>query len=225
VEVKRKIDVLVDLGKMKPNNSKYASCVTLLIKKDGSRHLSGNYQPFNTQTCQDSFPMLVMDDVINQLDKSSWFIALDLQSGFWQIWMALEDMKKITLITKIGLYDWMFMPFGFLNATNTFTKTMSEAFRNLGDKFLKVFVDDLNVHNESWEEHLQHLDVVFSKLREVNLKLSSNKCCFPTKNITFLGHVVSKDGTKPDLGKIEAILHFLEPKVVINIWSFLGLTG
>jgi hypothetical protein len=81
------------------------------------------------------------------------------------------------------------------------------------------------VHNESWEEHLQHLDVVFSKLREVNLKLSSNKCCFPTKNITFLGHVVSKDGTKPDLGKIEAILHFLEPKVVINIWSFLGLTG
>jgi hypothetical protein len=63
---------------------------------------------------------------------------------------------------------------------------MSEVFKNLGDKFLKVFVDDLNVHNESWEEHLQHLDVVFFKLREVNLKLNLNKCCFVAKNITFL---------------------------------------
>jgi hypothetical protein len=100
------------------------------------------------------------------------------------------------------------MPFGLKNATNTFTRTMSKVFRNLGDKFLKVFIDDFNIHNESWEEHFQHLDVVFSKLTEVNLKLNLNKCCFVAKSITFLGHVVSKDGTKLDPSKIEAILHF-----------------
>jgi hypothetical protein len=139
--------------------------------------------------------------------------------------MAFEDMKKTTLITKIGLYDWMVMPFGLKNATNTFTRTMLEVFGNLGDKFLKVFVDDLNIHNKSWEEHFQHLDIVFSKLREVNLKLNPHKCCFAAKSITFLGHVVSKDGTKLDLGNIEAILHFLELKTVTNIRSFLGLIG
>jgi hypothetical protein len=63
--VKRQIDVLVDLGKMKPNNFEYACCVTLPVKKDGSRHLCGNYQSFNTQTCWDSFPMPLVDDVIN----------------------------------------------------------------------------------------------------------------------------------------------------------------
>jgi hypothetical protein len=138
--------------------------------------------------------------------------------------MALENMKKTTLITKIGLYDWTIMPFGLKNASNTFTKTMSKVFKDLGSKFLKVFVDDLNVHNESWEEHLQHLDVVFFKLKEVNLKLNPNKCCFATKNITFLNHVVSKEGTKLNLDKIETILHFLEPKMIINVRSFLGLT-
>jgi len=46
------------------------------------------------------FPMLLVKDVIDQLGKSIWFIALDLQSGFWQIRMAQEDMKKTTLITK-----------------------------------------------------------------------------------------------------------------------------
>ncbi len=94
-------------------------------------------------------------------------------------------MKKTTLITKIRLYDWTIMPFGLKNATSTFTKTISEVFRDLGNKFLKVFVNDFNRHNESWEEHLQHLDVVFFKLSEVNLKLNPNKCCFATKNLHF----------------------------------------
>jgi hypothetical protein len=134
-------------------------------------------------------------------------------------------MKKTTLITKTGSYDWTVMPFGLKNATSTFTRTMSEVFKDLGSKFLKVFVDDLNVHNESWVEHLQHLDAVLYKLREVNLKLNPSKCCFAAKNITFLGHVVSKEGTKPDPGKIEAILHFPQPKAVTNVKSFLGLTG
>jgi hypothetical protein len=110
------------------------------------------------------------------------------------------------------------MPFGLKNATNTFTKTMSTIFKELGETFLKIFVDDLNIH-------LQHLDVVFFKLREVNLKLNPNICCFAAKSITFLGHVVSNEGTKPDLGKIDIILHFLEPKTITNIKSFLGLIG
>jgi len=102
---------------------------------------------------------------------------------------------------------------------------MSQVFKDLGSKFLKVFVDDLNVHNESWKEHLQHLNVVLCKLREVNLKLNPNKCCFAIKSITFLGHIVSKEGTRPDLGKIKAVLHFLTPKTVTSVKSFLGLTG
>jgi len=139
--------------------------------------------------------------------------------------MALEDMKKTALITKTGLYDWIVMPFGFKNATSTFTRTMSEVFKDLGSNFLKIFGYDLNVHSESWEEHLQHLGIVMYKLREVNLKLNPNKCCFAAKNITFLGHVVSKEGTKLDPGKIEAVLHFSQPKIVTNVRSFLGLTG
>jgi putative transposase len=155
--------------------------------------------------------MPLVADVISQLGNSSWFTALDLQFGFWQIRMAPEDMKKITLITKTGLYDWTVMPFGLKNATSKLTRTMSEVFKDLGSNFLKVFVNDLNVHNESWEEHLQHLGIVLYKLREVNFKLNPNKCWFAARSITFLGHVVSKEGTKSDPGKIEAVLHFPQP--------------
>jgi hypothetical protein len=68
------------------------------------------------------------------------------------------------------------------------------------------------------------LGVVLSRLREVNLKLNPSKCCFATKSIVFLGHVVSKEGTQPDPGKIDAVLRFPEPKTVTNVRSFLGLT-
>jgi hypothetical protein len=224
-KVKRQIDALVDLGKMRPSNSEYAYRMTLLVKKDGNRRFCGDYRPLNAQTCRDMFPMPLIEDVIDQLGKSTWFTALNLQSSFWQIRIAPEDMKKTALITKTGLYDWTVMPFGLKNATSTFTRTMSEVFKDLGSTFLKVFVDDLNVHSETWGEHIQHLDAVLCKLREVNLKLNPSKCCFAPKAITFLGHVVSREGIRPDPGKIEAVLHFPKPKNVTSVRSFLGLTG
>ncbi len=103
--MKRQIDALVDLGKMRPSSSEYACRMTLPVKKDGSRRFCGDYRPFNAQTRRDMFPMPLVEDVIDQLGKSTWFTALDLQFGFWQIRMAPEDMKKTTLITKTGLYD------------------------------------------------------------------------------------------------------------------------
>ncbi len=132
-EVKRQIDVMVDLGKMKPSDSKYACRVTLSVKRDGSRRFYGDYRPLNRQTRRDSFPMPLVDNVISQLGKSTWFTALDLQSGFWQIRMAPKDVKKTSLITKTGLYDWTVMPFGLKNATSTFTRTMSTVFKEFKD--------------------------------------------------------------------------------------------
>jgi hypothetical protein len=78
---------------------------------------------------------------------------------------------------------------------------MSLVFKELGDKILKVFMDDLNIHGENWEDHLRHLEVVLSKLREVNLKLNPGKCCFVARSVVFLGHVVSHEGTKPNPSK------------------------
>jgi hypothetical protein len=110
--------------------------------------------------------------------------------------MAPEDMKKIALIIKTRLYEWTVMMFGHKNVTNTFTMTMLEVFKELGDKFLIVFVDDFNVHNKSWEEHLQHLDVVFLKLKEVNLKLKLSKSCFVTKSDAPLSSLCDPKGVQ-----------------------------
>ena len=63
---------------------------------------------------KDSFSMPHITNVINQLGKNEWFMALDLQFGFWQIKMCNDDNKKIAVITKKGLYEWMVMPFALV---------------------------------------------------------------------------------------------------------------
>jgi hypothetical protein len=115
------------------------------------------------------------------------------------------------------------MPFGMKNATNTFSKTMPKVFGEYLEKFLKVFVDDLNICNHSWEQHLAHLRFVLLKLREINFKLNPGKCEFVKISLTFLGHEVNHDGTQLDPRKIKVIIDFPIPTSIINVKTFLWL--
>jgi hypothetical protein len=67
--------------------------------------------------------------------------------------MALDDVKKTTMITKSGLYEWNVMPFRLKNATNTFSRTMDDILEEWTNQIMKVFVDDINVHSGTWDEH------------------------------------------------------------------------
>jgi hypothetical protein len=102
---------------------------------------------------------------------------------------------------------------------------MAEIFKSKRNKFLKVFVDDVNIHNLNWRDHLQHIQMVFQCLREVHLKLNPSKCYFGVHNISFLGHVVNVEGSYLDLKKIHDVENFLIPRTITNVRAFLGLIG
>jgi len=105
--------------------------VALLVKKDGSRRFCGDYRPLNAHIGQDSFPMLLIDDVLDQLGEYAWFTTLGLRSRFCQISMALEDMKKTTVIIKSSLYEWNVMPFELKNVANIFLRIVVEGLEKL----------------------------------------------------------------------------------------------
>jgi hypothetical protein len=117
------------------------------------------------------------------------------------------------------------MPFDLKNATSTFSQTMADIFKEWTNQFLKVFVDNVNVHSEIWSEHLCHIQLVFQKLIEVNLKLNPSKCCFGSKTITFLGHIVDYTRSQLDLRKVAVIMNFPTLKTTTNVKAFLGLIG
>ncbi len=90
---------------------------------------------------------------------------------------------------------------------------------------MKVFVDDVNIHSHTWEEHLKHLKVILTRLREVNLKLNPGKFLFRAQQMVFLGHVVTMQGSYPNPKKVHVVKDFPVPRFVTNVQAFLCLIG
>ena len=102
---------------------------------------------------------------------------------------------------------------------------MSKVFKNLNWKMVLVYIDDILVFSKNFQEHLDHLQLVFQKLREAGLTLKPSKCQFAAKRILFLGHYISKQGIEVNPDKVKAVKTFPTPKTVKEVKAYLGLTG
>ena len=89
--------------------------------------------------------------------KANFFTNLDLMSGFWQMELDEESRKKAAFITQRGVYEWTRMPFGLTNAPISFQTLMSTVLRGLNWKSVLVYVDDILIFSNSFQEHLHHL--------------------------------------------------------------------
>ncbi len=115
------------------------------------------------------------------------------------------------------------MPFGLANAPSTFQRSMHALLRGLQHQICLVYLDDIIIYSRSFEDHLDHLNDVFSRRRFANVKLKPSKCSFARSSVEYLGHVVSRDGVRPDPSKIAAVENFPVPGCVRDVRSFLGL--
>jgi hypothetical protein len=88
-----------------------------------------------------------------------------------------------------------------------------------------VFIDDILVYSKSEEEHAEHLRIVLGVLKEKKLFAKLSKCEFRLREVSFLGHVISKGGIVVDPSKVDVVLQWESPKSVFEVRSFLGLAG
>src|SRR6266542_4113560 len=93
------------------------------------------------------------------------------------------------------------------------------------EEFVIVYLNDIFVYSQTYEEHVQHIEWVLTKLEETNLKLKLEKCEFAKREIKVLEHRVDAEGTRPDPGKVEAILKQPRPTTITGMRAFLGAAG
>ena len=86
-------------------------------------------------------------------------------------------------------WEWLVVPFGLKNARPYFLRRMDQILKDL--PFCRCYIDDIIIWSRTLEEHVEHLQVVFKRLREAGLKIHPWKCVFGADNIDFLGHRIS----------------------------------
>jgi hypothetical protein len=117
------------------------------------------------------------------------------------------------------------MSFGLTNAPAHFMYLMNSVFMPELDKFVVVFIDDILIYSKTKEDHVEHLRIVLTRLREHQLHAKFSKCEFWLDTIPFLGHILSAQGVAVDPSKVKDILEWKPPTTVHQVRSFLGMAG
>jgi ribonuclease HI len=224
-ELKEQLQELLDRGFIWPSVSFWGASVLFVKKKDGSMRMCIDYRELNWVTVKNKYPLLRIDDLFDQLKGASIFSNIDLLSGYHQLRIREEDIPKTAIRTRYGHYKFLVMPFGLTNAPSVFMDLVNRVFHEYLDSFVVVFIDDILVYSTNHVEHEVHLKIVMEKLREKKLFAKLKKYEFWLEEVSFLGHVVSKNGLAVDLAKVQAVVEWERPTSLREICSFLGLAG
>ena len=211
---------------IEPSSSPWCSPIMIIKQKkhDGSfkYRFVCDMKGVNSVTEKDSFPLQRMDQALDQLGGAKYFSVIDMSRGYFQVLLSAKDRHKTAFTANGKLWKWKVMCLGLCNAPSTFTRLMDLVLNGLTFMYCLVYLDDTIVYSKSFEEHLIHLDEIFTRLIKAGLKLNPDKCMFAAEEVNYLGYIVSTDGIRPDPDKVKAINDIKFPKNPKEMLRFLG---
>jgi len=184
-----------------------------------------DYRKLNSITIGDAFPMLNINEILDQLGRAKYFSYLDMASGYHQVPLHPKDQEKTAFSTNQGHFQFQRMSFGLKEAPSTFQHLVNRVLMGIKGFQTFVYLDDVLVIASSIQKHKERLREVFDRLRQYNLKLQPSKCEFMRREVNYQRHIISEEGIKPDPKKTSCLTNFPVLHNPSEVKSFLGLAG
>ena len=241
--VTKELEILEKAGVISRSVSPWASPIVIVPKKSEPgepprRRMCVDYRVLNSllppvnkahskaKGILSLVPLPKIDEIYAQLKGSKVYSAIDMRSGYFHLGLS-DDAKPKTAFVPGGphgaKYEFNRCPFGLSQAPAYFQRLVHEVLK--GITFAFGYLDDILIFSPDNKTHLEHLELVFQRLREADLKLKASKCNFFKKHIQYLGHLVSGEGIEPLPEKLEAVRKMPPPTTPKEVRQFLGLVG
>ena len=225
-EKRRFMDVQIDTwfeqGVIEPSKSPWSAPVVIAYR-NGKPRFCIDYRKLNAVTTPDEFPIPRQSEILSSLSGAQVLSSLDALSGFTQLELDPDDVEKTAFRTHRGLFQFKRMPFGLRNGPSIFQRVMQGILSQYLWLFCLVYIDDIVVYSKSYEDHIEHLDLVLGAIEKAGITLSPSKCHLFYGSILLLGHKVSRLGLSTHLEKVNAILDLERPRKLSQLQTFLGM--
>lgn len=129
----------------------------------------------------------MIDPSFEPLCEAQVFSKLDLRNAYL-IRIRERDEWKTAFYTPLGHSEYQVMPFGLTNAPAVFQSLMNDILRDMPNRFVYVYLDDILIFSKSLFEHKHHVRLVLQCLLETHLFVKPEKCEFHVTSVHFLGY-------------------------------------
>lgn len=184
-EIEKQVQELLTSGLITPSTKPFAWPMLLVQKKDGSWRFCVDYRKLNSMIVKNKFPLLVINEILDELYGAKYFTTLDMKADYHQVRMRSEDEYKIAFKTHQGHYQFKVMPFGLTNAPTTFQCLMNTILQPHLRKCVLMFLDDILVYTQDLQSHITHLKSVLTLLRNNSFYLKLSKCTFAQEQLKY----------------------------------------
>lgn len=222
-KVSGELEVMLQLGIIERSISPHCNPLRIVKKGEGKIRicLDARYLNDVIESDQESPPPIM--ELLQKHHGTKYMTTIDLTHGYWQIPLATESRPYTAFLHGSHLYHFCRVPFGLKTAGSGFIRALNLALGNEYSEFLTCYIDDLLITSRSFEEHMHHLDLIFTKLAQHNFTLKLEKSKFCQESLNFLGFILSTDGIRPDPKKLEIIRNFAEPENKTQLQQILGI--
>ena len=177
----------------------------MVPKGGGGKCLVIDYRALNKVTRKFTWPMSKVEDIFSKLNGATYFTTLDLRAGYHHIPLDKPSIPKTAFNSPFGKFEYVKVPSGLEQAPAYFQELMTGISKDFN--FAIAYLDDIIIFSKTPQEHLLHIRMVFEKLKSANLSMKKSKCSFFSKEIQYLGHILSATGIRPLPAKTHTIQH------------------
>ena len=211
-------------GIIRPSSSPAGAGLFFVGKKDGSLRPCIDYRGINKITVKNRYPLPLMNSALDLLQGATVFTKLDLRNAYHLVRIREGDEWKMAFNTPSGHWEYLVMPFGLTNAPAVFQTLANDVLRDMINRFVFVYLDDILIFSRNPQEHKEHVRRVLQRLLENRLFVKAEKCEFSCMKTSFLGYIISTGNVSMD-PEVRAVEQWPKPTDRKALQRFLGLAN